>query len=490
MNGSRASGGAWAPRTVAALSVAFAATFAALALLRHRAFYTARFDLGNMTQAVWSLANGHGFTVTDPAGEQISRLSAHVEPILLAFVPLWKVWPDSRMLMIVQAIAVATIAIPTYLLARHWLDDRVTSVAFAAASLMLPAVQWATLFDFHPVTLAAPLLMWAIWAAVTGRILVLLVCAGAALMTKEQVGLAVAILGVWIAVRLGRRLVGWALAATSLAWTAIAVSVIVPHFRDGAASPFIEERYGDLGSSASEVVWSVVTRPWDAVGQAMSADRFAYMAATLLPLIVVGAFAPLLAAGALPDLVLNLLSSSNEQHSIEYHYGAVIAPFLLASAILGCATLRRRGPGWARRFLGTPRRLAGALVGTVLIGGWLSGPLPFWQYLPGGSDRKSEEYAATPRSARLAEAVRQIPPDVPVSAGNRIGGHLSERQRILTFPTIADAQFVVVDTGQPDVGDILDAERHATEVARMRARTDFRVSWERGGVIVFTRVSG
>ena len=280
-----------------------------------------------MTQAVWSLANGHGFTVTDPAGEQISRLGAHVEPILLAFVPFWKVWPDPRMLMIVQALAVATIAIPTYLLARHWLDDRVTSVAFAAVSLMLPAVQWATLFDFHPVTLAAPLLMWAIRAAVTGRILVLVVCAGAALMTKEQVGLAVAILGVWIAVRLGRRLVGWVLAATSLAWTAIAVSVIVPYFRDGAASPFIEERYGDLGSSASEVVWSIVTRPWDAAAQAMSVDRFAYMAATLLPLIVLGAFAPLLAAGALPDLVLNLLSSSNEQHSIEYHYGAVIAPF-------------------------------------------------------------------------------------------------------------------------------------------------------------------
>ena len=63
---------------------AFAAGFGALAVLRHRAFGSGRFDLGNMTQAVWSTANGDLLSVTDVHGEQISRLGSHFDPILAA----------------------------------------------------------------------------------------------------------------------------------------------------------------------------------------------------------------------------------------------------------------------------------------------------------------------------------------------------------------------------------------------------------------------
>ena len=38
---------------------AFAVGFAALSIGRQRAFNTGRFDLGNMTQAVWATAHGH-----------------------------------------------------------------------------------------------------------------------------------------------------------------------------------------------------------------------------------------------------------------------------------------------------------------------------------------------------------------------------------------------------------------------------------------------
>ena len=39
--------------------------------------------------------------------------------------------------------------------------------------LLFPALQHATLFDFHPVTLAAPLLLFCIWAAEERRYVVL-----------------------------------------------------------------------------------------------------------------------------------------------------------------------------------------------------------------------------------------------------------------------------------------------------------------------------
>jgi uncharacterized membrane protein len=73
---------------------AFATGFGALAVLRHRSFETGRFDLGNMTQAVWSTAHGDTLAVTNLAGEQTTRLASHFDPILVLFTPLWLVWPS------------------------------------------------------------------------------------------------------------------------------------------------------------------------------------------------------------------------------------------------------------------------------------------------------------------------------------------------------------------------------------------------------------
>ena len=94
-------------RVVWAATAAFAAGFGALAVLRHRAFESGRFDLGNMTQAVWSTAHGDVLSVTDVHGEQVSRLGSHFDPILVLFAPLWWLWPSPELLLVVQAVAVA-----------------------------------------------------------------------------------------------------------------------------------------------------------------------------------------------------------------------------------------------------------------------------------------------------------------------------------------------------------------------------------------------
>src|SRR6185295_17158344 len=52
---------------------AWVAGFAALSVLRQKAFFTGRFDMGNMVQAVWSTAHGHPLRMTGLQGEQISR---------------------------------------------------------------------------------------------------------------------------------------------------------------------------------------------------------------------------------------------------------------------------------------------------------------------------------------------------------------------------------------------------------------------------------
>src|SRR5258706_8403976 len=80
---------------VSATRLVYLAAFAWLALFliygvaRHFAFATARFDLGNMTQALWSTAHGRFLETTTLSGAQVSRLAGHLDPLLAVFTPLW-----------------------------------------------------------------------------------------------------------------------------------------------------------------------------------------------------------------------------------------------------------------------------------------------------------------------------------------------------------------------------------------------------------------
>jgi hypothetical protein len=99
-----------------------------------------------------------------------------------------------------------------------------------------------------------------------------------------------------------------------------------------------------------------------------------------------------------------------------------------------------------------------------------------------------EQYTVPARAAALRRAVDAIPGGAAVSAGNRLGGHLSDRARIMAFPTIADARFVLVDLERPDVADDLDPAAHAAAVVALRRDPRFRVRFERDGVVLFERV--
>ena len=61
----------------------------------------------------------------------------------------------------------------------------------------------------------------------------------------------------------------------------------------------------------------------------------------LAPLGGLPLLSPLVAASALPELALNLLSGTRTQSSIHFHYTAGAIPGLVAGAVLGAARVQR-----------------------------------------------------------------------------------------------------------------------------------------------------
>jgi len=457
---------------------AYAVAFAALSVLRHRAFSTGRFDLGNMTQAVWATAHGHPLAVTDLRGEQVSRLGAHVDPVLVLLAPLWWVWPSPSMLLTVQAIAIALGALPLFRLAAKHLRSERAALGFALAYLLYPALEWMTLSEFHPVALATPLLLYAIRYLDEDRLVPFTVFALAAATTKEQVPLVIAALGLWYAISRRRVFPGVAVAAVGVAWTALALLVVVPHFNEGGSSFYA--RYSEVGGSPEGILSTAAEDPGRLLGQVFGGRSLAFAAQLLAPLALLPVAAPLILAAASPELGIDVLSATPTQTSIHYHYAAAAIPPLVAAAVLGAARLARRRPGWAGP-------LAVLALAAALVSNYVLGPIPVWRHLPGGETLGTRSMDVTAHDRLAASALRVIPQDAVVSATNSLGAHLSERRRVLSFPFVRDAEWIAVDRTQPGYADRIAPLATAVQAAWLRRDPGWRKVFDRDGILILRR---
>jgi uncharacterized membrane protein len=468
------------PRALLWLAIgAFAAGMSALAVLQQRAFSTGRFDVGNVTQAVWSTAHGRFLEVTDLQGHQISRLGAHFDPLVALLAPLWLVWPSPDLLLVTQAVCVALGAVPVFLLARKHLGGEGSGLAFALVYLLYPPTEWLVVDDFHPVALATPLLLGAIWFLDENRLLPFALCAGAACLTKEQIGLVVAMLGIWHAFGHGRRRAGAVIVVAGLLVAVVATALVVPHFAPGGGSPF-EGRYAAVGGSPGGIAKTALTHP-GRIAEALTRHRdLEYLVGLLWPLAGLPLLSPLVALSALPELLLNLLSSTRTQTSIHFHYTAGAIPGLVAGAVLAAARIRRRRPGvWP--FLGRALVVVGLLAGIVL------GPLPVWRHLPFGSDLAAREGVVSAHDRAAARVLRVIPAAAAVSATNTLGAHLSERRRIFSFPVLREARWVAVDLRRPSYLDDARGRKFTTAYAHLRQDPCWHVVRQEDGVVVLRR---
>ena len=460
---------------LAAAIAAYGAGFAALSVLRHRAFADGRFDLGNMVQAVWWTAHGHPLRMTNLHGQQISRLAAHVDPLLAVFGPLWWIWPSPDLLLVVQALAIAAGAWPVYRLARKHLGSPRAGLGFALAYLLYPATGWLTLNEFHPVALATPLLLFAFWYLDNDRLLPFALFAIPAAASKEEIGLVIAGFGVWYAVARGRIAAGAAIAVLGFAWSAIAIAIVIPHFHTAGESDFYG-RYSEVGGSAAGVVKTTFTHPGRIAHAAFSGRDLRYVAELVVPLAGLSLLAPLVLVAALPELAINLLSATPTQTSIHFHYTAGLIPPLVIAAVLGARRLSR----WA---------LPVAMIAVIasLLGNYRLGPIPGWRDVPGGSTFQATAARVTEHDRIAAHALKLIPKTAVVSATNTLGAHLSARRRVLSFPYLQDATWIAADETQPGYGDRYAPLPTALALSALRRDPDWRLVFEQDGVLVFNR---
>ena len=452
-----------AARIVYAAVAAYAVLFALAATFHYLVFQEPRFDLGNMEQAIWNTLHGHVLQLSGPNGQPGSRLGTHVDPFLLLLAPLYWVWSSPILLLVVQALAVASGALPVFWLARKHLGSSKNAAFFAFAYLLYPATQFNAFTPaagFHSVSLAIPLVLFALWFLDEDRLVAFSVVALLAFTTKEEIPLAVGCLGIWYAVRRGHRLFGFSVFAAGLAVTLFNFLWVIPHFAPRGVDPFVH-RYTAVGGTPGGMAHKLFTDPAAFVHAVASGHKAGYLALLLLPFLGLWILEPLIFLGAIPDLAINLLSSNSNQTTLQFQYTAGIVPFVVAASIFGAARLKGRNlefPLWV-------------LAATAAVA--LYSPI----YL-GASDVRA---LGSPLVAAKEHAVSLVPKGGPVAASNELAGHLSARRFIYTFPGLGRARWIVVDVNDGTYGDVRGYKRVIREYERSKA---WRTVFSSHGVLV------
>jgi uncharacterized membrane protein len=445
----------------------------------YRDFRLARFDLGNMVQAVWSTAHGHPLEVTQGStGEQIVRLGGHVDPILVLLTPFWLLWPSPLVLAFCQIALVSLGALPVFWLARRHLGSEKLACLLALAYLAYPWLSWSAISAIHPVTLAIPLLLYCVWFLDTDRVWAFAPFAILAALTGELMGVTIGVLGLWYAFAHKRRLSGLLIALAGAAWTIVAVYVVVRSFA-GHSSVFYGF-YDRIGGSPLGVAKTVFTDPGAIASTLFTPHVLAFLLWLGVPLAGLFLLAPGLAAVALPTLLADGLSDFRSMTDPRYHDIAGAVPFLIAATVLGITRLRGSRRGFAAVVV-----LAISAELAFVVGAWARavGRVPFGS----GSGPPATHVAA------LRDAVALVPPGAPVASTNKAGGHLSARRYVYSVPVVGRAQWMVVDTRDPWLvsRDSPLLTKHPARLRAFVAQIARSPSWHEvfreDGVLVFRR---
>lgn len=396
-----------------------------LVMQRHNSYATFDFDLGIHDQHLWLMAHGKWFNTV--CGLNI--FGHHAVFMYYALVPLVWLGRGPNTWNVLQVIALASCAIPLYLMALRRLSSKYMSLAIAVAWLLVPTTTWLAWETFHPEVMALPFLLAGIHVAtsrstgdgrsVRNRNLAALAWLLVAMMWKEDIALAVVGLGIILFFR-GRRRFGLVVAGVGAAYFAAIGIVLVPALT-GELSAY-GSLYGELGTTPLEVVRNSIAHPTRFFNRLDDNNALAYAYQIGRPWSFLPVLSPLTLLMGVPQYFINILTGYEWTWSIRFHYQAVPFTAAAVAAIDGLAWMKRNS-----------RAIAGLATGILLLTGCIwsdqKGALPFSREYGPGVWGQRNAYGDGFDAAR-----RRIGPDDAVSVHYLLLPHLSQREVVYSFP--------------------------------------------------------
>lgn len=348
------------------LMTGYATLFTKLLLRRFESSALGDPDVGIAAQ-MFHTTLVHGMPLFNTIEGQ-SHLGVHASPMYFALVALYALSPSIETILFLQAMAVALVVWPAWLIARDFLGPR-AAVAATCALLLYHPLHGVTYDQISELPFAVTPLTFALYFFLKRRWMPFWAFVLVTLTVKEEVGFVIMAWGLhclveaWLGARTNRQREraghdtgdrerggqraddtamlarqGVALLAVGGLAVYVALYVFIPHFRQSGYA-FFSERYAQFGTSLTDVVINLVTHPDKTLGVMLRKQPVLYVLEMFLPFAFLPLRAPSLLIMTLPTFAINMLSSNSSMHHVGGRYTALIIPFMYGATVLAVARL-------------------------------------------------------------------------------------------------------------------------------------------------------
>jgi len=465
--------------------------YAAVLVYKYMHFGYCDWDLASFNQAMWSMR--HGSIYMSLPG--INFMGDHSHLISFLFLPLYFLAPHPLTLLISKVLFFVLSALMLYVMAHNRINARAAGV-LTFLYIIFPANIFGMLYQYN-VENYAPVFLLAMWHYYEkGSRAGFLWSALLACLIKENMPLVVFMFGIHALFFKKEDKGFWTLVPMVLgAGTFLFLTgALIPYFR-GSHQHTFWVRYHQLGNTPGEVMAALVNPAvwWKQLVTPLNARYVLDLFGPLLPLALLSADALLM---ILPIVLYHLLSLHGPEHTIFYHYGWTLTPFIFIAVVNSLVKIRDRI---------TPVRFQWFLSAILVLG--IIHTAAFYRHIYSRID-----YHHDGKMAKRWEMVRLIPPQAGVVASFDFLAELSSRPSLYAFYKVysplyqdprqlhlseissgkpftagKDVTYVLIDFKDPWLIQAMEEDPQATAQRVKKFLGDFTPVKQEGSIILYRR---
>ncbi len=456
-------------RQVLIIAAAFFTVVLTFSIINYESFLIT-YDHGLFNQVFWNSVHGKLFqsSLSSAASSaslidrQLSypsyiHLGQHFVIDFLLWMPIYALFPSPITLIVLQVTLIAAAGIVLYFLARHYLSVPI-SVMIVASYYGANGVIGPTLGNFYE-HCQIPLFVFSLLLALEKQRWVLFwIFAALTLGTREDVGITLFGIGVYLIFSRRYPRTGVALCAVSFSYVALITNTVMPMFSTDSSRLYLANYFRKFVKtetpSTLELLWAIISQPQIVIEVLFTnfTRRILYLLGHWLPL----AFVPVITPSAwimtvFPLSVLLLQVFNQAATSINTRYTLAVIPGLFYGTILWWSQHQEKfKPRLHRFWIGC--------IGLSMLLTYTSNPHRALYFI---SPYSIQPWVYQSLSAQLDHAAdlktvfNSIPKDASVSTSGYIVPHLSGRRNIIRLEVMQmkdeEGKTVDVDYGLLDL---------------------------------------
>lgn len=453
---------------------------------RYTSYVSEAIDVVFFNQVVWQMSEFKIPYIFVLNQQLYPQWSQHFSPILYLLSPFYWISHTGDMLMIVQALAAISGAIPIYLAIKHYLKSRSIGLAISFAYLSFGGLQFGFAYGFHEILFFPALFLWAYYFYLRKKTMLYLLFLVLSLSVKEEVAFIVLFWGIYLLFVRRDKIMGLVTCGLGLIWYYLCFYIIFPYFNNGKGFGYWGQYDTLLGSGLLDMIKFILFKPLTFLSTLITPSlkiemflqtfgQFAFLLFFFPPVIII----------VLPSLMEKLLTSGIAQAN-GAHYSAAIAAVTVVATIETLPNIYKYN--FVKKYIHDVN-----IFFTILIFYFAFSSNIFFGYrgyslVPIVHTTVQETPLTSTNEQLLNLILSQVPIDATVSAQYQIAPHLNRHYKAITiWPGMSGTEdFIIIDTQFPPVLGATSKD-YNDAIDKLNKNNNYQLAFSQEGINVYRR---